>query len=168
MRWRERYSSRPSNAPRRAEVTPGSSFAGQDVRSFWDRSGAMRRRVLLLIWKVMNPMARALAGIAPWWVVIETTGSKSGRLRQTPLARGPVESGELWLLAAHGRHSFWVRNIERHPRLRVRLRGRWLEGEAQALPLDPERLAGFNRYARGAAGPPVALDPCLVRVALDR
>jgi deazaflavin-dependent oxidoreductase (nitroreductase family) len=128
----------------------------------------LRRRVFLFLWKAMNPLAKRLAGIAPWWVVVETTGSKSGRVRQTPLARGPVEDGVMWLLAAHGRHAFWVRNIERDGRVRVRLRGRWHDGSATVEALDRARLPSFNRYARAGAGPPVAVDPCLVRVELDR
>ena len=64
----------------------------------------MKRSTALALWRVMNPMARRLAGIAPWWVVLETTGRRSGRPRQVPLARGPVSGNTTWLIAVHGEH----------------------------------------------------------------
>jgi deazaflavin-dependent oxidoreductase (nitroreductase family) len=124
-----------------------------------------RRRILLALWKVMNPVARRLAPIVPWWVVVETTGWRSGKVRRVPVARGPRDRDDLWLLAAHDRRASWVRNIEHEPEVRVRLGLRWHTGRAQVRELD-ELLARFNGYARGAAGPPVAIEPCLVRVAL--
>ena len=127
---------------------------------------AVRRRVLLAFWAVMNPVARRLAGIAPWWIVLETRGRRTGRRRQTPLARGPLEGDTLWLLAVHGRHSFWVKNLEADARVRVRLARAWMEGRASVEPITPERLARFSRYAR--SGPRlVGIDPLLVRVELD-
>jgi deazaflavin-dependent oxidoreductase (nitroreductase family) len=119
----------------------------------------------MLIWRVVNPAARSLAGIAPWWVVLETTGRRSGQLRRTPLARGPVEDGSLWLIAVHGAHSSWVANVRANPAVRVRLKGRWLEGRATAQPFDPKRADRFNRYARSAPGT-VGIDPLLVQVEL--
>ena len=113
----------------------------------------------------MNPLARALAGIAPWWVVLENTGRHSGKLRHTPLARGPIEEGSLWLIAVHGAHSSWVANIQANPAVRVRLRGRWLEGRATARPFDSKRVNRFNLYARSGPGA-VGIDPLLVQVEL--
>ena len=129
------------------------------------RSSRLRRRFLLAVWRVMNPVARRLAGIAPWWVVVETTGRRSGKPRPTPLARGPLEGGTLWLIAVHGRHSAWVRNLEATPDVRVKLRRRWRPGRAFVELLDPERLGSFGVYAR--LGPrTVGIDPMLVRVEL--
>ena len=126
----------------------------------------IRRAILLLFWKILNPPSRALAGIAPWWVVIETRGRVSGKQRQTPLARGPEEGEAVWLIAVHGRHSAWVRNIEAEPRVRLRLRGRWRDGRAEVVPWDPEVARRFNLYAR--TGPAtLGIDPALVRVDLS-
>lgn len=109
---------------------------------------------------------RPLAGRAPWWVLIETTGRRSGSARTTPLARGPVEGACLWLVAVHGEHASWVRNIRADPRVRLRHRGRWHGGTATVTAVEPARLARFNAYAR--MGPPVlGIDPLLVRVDLD-
>jgi deazaflavin-dependent oxidoreductase (nitroreductase family) len=130
------------------------------------RRHAVKRRLMMLLWRAMNPAVRHLAGVAPWWIVLETTGARSGRPRQSPLARGPIAGNELWLISAHGRHASWVRNVARSPRVRVRLRRRWQEGTAHIVDLDRSRLRAFNFYARGAAGA-IGIDPCMVRIDLD-
>jgi deazaflavin-dependent oxidoreductase (nitroreductase family) len=118
-----------------------------------------------MLWRLMNPIARRTTRIARWWVVLETTGRRSGRPRPTPLARGPVIDGALWLIAVHGHHSLWVRNLEADPRVRVQLAGAWRTGRASAEPYDEAIVARFNLYAR--TGPAtVGIDPCLVRVEL--
>ena len=125
----------------------------------------LRRAVLLFVWRIVNPPARRLAGIAPWWVVIETTGRVSGKRRETPLARGPVDGEAAWLIAVHGRHSAWVKNVEASPAVRLRLRGRWRDGRAEVVPYDAEIARRFSHYAR--SGPAtVGIDPVLVRVDL--
>jgi hypothetical protein len=50
-----------------------------------------KRRRALVSWRIVNPVARSLAGIAPWWVVPETRGHRSGEPRRVPLTRGPVD-----------------------------------------------------------------------------
>jgi deazaflavin-dependent oxidoreductase (nitroreductase family) len=123
-----------------------------------------RRAIALVLWRVMNPVAlRFAAGIAPWWIVLETTGRKSGRPRRVPLARGPVDDHTLWLIAVHGAHASFVKNLLVEPRVRIKIRGEWLAGRAELQPLDRERLSEFNRYARG--GPrTMGIDPALVRI----
>jgi deazaflavin-dependent oxidoreductase (nitroreductase family) len=120
----------------------------------------------MVFWRATNPLARRLAGIAPFWVVLETKGRRTGRLRQTPLARGPEDDGALWLIAVHGRHSAWVANLEAEPAVRVRLRGRWRSARASVHPWDPERARTFNPYARSAP-PTIGIDPLLVRLDLE-
>ena len=120
----------------------------------------------MAFWRVANPLARSLAGVAPWWVVLETTGRRSGRPRRVPLARGPVDGGIAWLIAVHGSHSAFAHNIAANPRVRLRLRGRWRDGTAVLAPFDASVLARFNRYAR--MGPrSLGIDPQLIRVELD-
>jgi deazaflavin-dependent oxidoreductase (nitroreductase family) len=130
------------------------------------RSSQRRAVVARAFWRVMNPLARRLAGIAPWWVVLETTGSKSGRPRLVPLARGPMDGSTTWVIAVHGRHARFAHNIARSPRVRLRLKGRWYEGTASIEPMDPAVVSRFNRYGRMG---PVTLgwDPALVRIELD-
>ncbi|MEA2438784.1 MAG: hypothetical protein QOH76_208 [Thermoleophilaceae bacterium] len=120
-----------------------------------------------LLWRVMNPIAlRFAAGIAPWWVILETSGRKSGQPRRVPLARGPVEGRTVWLVAVHGKHAGFVRNVIAEPRVRIKMRGRWSSGRASVEPIDLERLRSFNLYAR--LGPrTIGIDPALVRIELD-
>ena len=112
------------------------------------RAQRLRRRLIFVFWRVFNPPSRALAGVAPWWVVLETTGRRSGRPRRVPLARGPVDGRTTWLIATHGRHASFAHNIAADPRVRLRLRGRWHEGTATLVPLDPAVVRRFNGYAR--------------------
>jgi deazaflavin-dependent oxidoreductase (nitroreductase family) len=126
----------------------------------------IKRSLMIVVWRIVNPLNRQLAGVAPWWVVIETTGRRSGRPRRTPLARGPFEGHTTWLIAVHGRHASWVKNVEQSPAVRLRVGRRWRSGTAAVVPYDGELLRRFNLYARSsvvAAG----IDPALVRVDLD-
>lgn len=124
------------------------------------------RRRHVRFWRVANPLARPLSGFAPWWVLVETTGLRSGRPKRTPIATGPILDGALWLIAVHGRRSFWVKNLEEQPSVRVRMRGRWRSGTASVHPYDEEFARRFNRYAR--SGPRmVGIEPAFVRIVLQ-
>jgi deazaflavin-dependent oxidoreductase (nitroreductase family) len=124
-----------------------------------------RRASAMLFWRLLNPAAQRLAGIAPFWVVLETTGRRTGKSRRTPLARGPEQDGAAWLIAVHGRHSGWVKNVEARPEVRIRIRGRWRTARATVRPWDEALARRFNRYAR--LGPAtLGIDPALVRVEL--
>jgi deazaflavin-dependent oxidoreductase (nitroreductase family) len=99
-------------------------------------------------------------------VILETSGRKSGQPRRVPLARGPVEGRTVWLVAVHGKHAGFVRNVIAEPRVRIKMRGRWSSGRASVEPIDLERLRSFNLYAR--LGPrTIGIDPALVRIELD-
>jgi deazaflavin-dependent oxidoreductase (nitroreductase family) len=118
---------------------------------------------VLVFWRIINPVLRPLAGFAPWWVLLETTGRRSGRPRRTPLAAGPRDSSCTWLIAVHGRHSAWVLNAEAERHVRVRHRGRWRPATATLVDWDPDVARRFNAYAR--SGPAVTgRNPLLVRL----
>src|SRR3954471_15680785 len=85
----------------------------------------VKRAALRAFWRVVNPLARPLAGVVPWWVLLETVGNRTGATRRTPLAAGPMDGGAMLLIAVHGRASGWVRNIEAQPQVRLRHRGQW-------------------------------------------
>ena len=76
-------------------------------------------------WRIVNPLTIPLAGFAPWWVVLETTGRRTGRRRRVPLARGPVDGRSAWLIAVRGTHAGFAHNIAADPRVRLKMRGRW-------------------------------------------
>ena len=121
------------------------------------------RKLAVVFWRLVNPPTRLAAGFAPWWVLVETTGHRTGKRRRTPIATGPIDSGGMWLIAAHGRHASWVRTLEVTPSVRVRTRGRWRTGSAIVHEFDPSRVAAFNVYARQAARR-MGIDPALVRI----
>jgi deazaflavin-dependent oxidoreductase (nitroreductase family) len=126
----------------------------------------LKRKVNLAFWRLVNPLMRGLAGIAPWWVVLETTGRHTGQPRRVPLARGPIDGSSAWLIAVHGHHAAFARNIAANPRVRLKMSGSWRDGTAELLPMDDAVLARFNAYAR--LGPSTAgIDPRLVRIELS-
>jgi len=125
-----------------------------------------RRTLAMAFWRVVNPPTRPLAGLAPWWVLLETTGRRSGRPRRVPLARGPIDGDVAWLIAAHGEHAAFVRNIAAEPRVRLKHAGRWRTGVASVSALDEQALRRFNRYARmGTAA--VGIEPRLLHIELE-
>ncbi|HEY1357918.1 MAG TPA: nitroreductase family deazaflavin-dependent oxidoreductase [Thermoleophilaceae bacterium] len=126
-----------------------------------------RRARHRIFWRIVNPPTRRFAGLAPWWVLLETRGRRSGKPRTTPLARGPVDGDVVWLSSVHGRHADWVRNLEASPEVRIKLSGRWHRAHATVHDYDEAMARRFNRYAR--SGPQtLGIDPTLVRVELRR
>ena len=99
-------------------------------------------------WKVVNPLTRPFAGYAPWWVLLETTGRRTGKARCTPLAGAPFDGSALSVLSVYGDTSAFVNNIRANPVVRVQRRGRWLSGTAELLDPTPETIARLGRYAR--------------------
>ena len=125
----------------------------------------LKRSVMMLVWRIINPPNRLLAGIAPWWVLIETVGRRTGKPRRTPLARGAFDGHTTWLISVHGRHASWVKNVEDSPTVRLRVERRWRTGTASVVRYDPEIIGRFSRYAR--SGPvTVGIDPTLIRIDL--
>lgn len=85
---------------------------------------------------LLNPLLRPIAGRLPVGpALLETIGRTSGEPRQTPVGDGLV-GDTFWVIAEHGRHSGWVRNIMADPRVRVRTGGRWRSGRADPMPED--------------------------------
>lgn len=83
-----------------------------------------------------NPIVRLVAGRLPGGpALLETVGRKSGRLRRTPVGNG-LKGDAFWVIAEHGRHSDWVRNILANPRVRVKVNGCWRSGTGHLMPDD--------------------------------
>jgi deazaflavin-dependent oxidoreductase (nitroreductase family) len=98
---------------------------------------------------VLNPPIRRLIawGIPlPGMAILETVGRKSGQARRTPVTDG-LDGEVFWIVAEHGLHAGYVRNIQEHPQVRLKVGRRWLEGTARILPEeDPrQRLAQIRR-----------------------
>ena len=89
----------------------------------------------------VNPVVRGLFRLglpAPGTAILETTGRRSGRPRRTPVTNG-LTDGVFWIVAEHGRRAGYVRNIEAHPRVRLRIGRHWRTGTAQLVPDDDPR-----------------------------
>jgi deazaflavin-dependent oxidoreductase (nitroreductase family) len=128
-----------------------------------------RRIVTALQVHVFNPPVRWLAtrGLAPGVAILETTGRRSGQPRRTPVTNGLQRGSDtFWLVAEHGRHAAYVRNIEADPRVRVRLRGRWRSGTGVVLP-DDDPVARQRTLPRLHAVTVRAMGTELVTVRID-
>jgi deazaflavin-dependent oxidoreductase (nitroreductase family) len=106
---------------------------------------------VLLFWRILNPLIRPLAGLAPWWVLVETTGRKTGKRRRTPLAVGRRRDDAMWVIAVHGRKSGWVRNAEDADTVRYKHRLRWRTATTHTHEWDEELVRSMTAYARSGA-----------------
>jgi deazaflavin-dependent oxidoreductase (nitroreductase family) len=93
-----------------------------------------------------NPVMRLFAGRRGAPALLETVGRKSGRLRRNPVGNG-LDGNTFWIVAEHGRHSDWVRNIVANPRVRVKVNGVWRSGVACLMP-DDDPIARQRRLDR--------------------
>jgi deazaflavin-dependent oxidoreductase (nitroreductase family) len=137
-----------------------------------DRRALKRRASKLVSVRLLNPvMRRALeAGVAPrGWALLETTGRRSGRPRRVPVGNG-LRGEHFWIVTEHGRHADYVRNIERDPRVRVKVGRRWHDGTGHVLEDDDPRarLRWLKRPLNDAGLRLMASEMLVVRVDLDR
>ncbi len=106
----------------------------------------MKYRFVHLLQKyLLNPPIKLLFAVGvvpPGYAVLETTGAKTGKRRRTPVGNGLVDN-QFWIVAEHGRKAGYVRNLERNPRVRIKMRdgliARWHSGTAQVLSDDDPR-----------------------------
>ena len=106
----------------------------------------MKHRIVHLLQKYfLNPPIKLLFAIGivpPGYALLETAGRKTGKPRRTPVGDGRV-GNQFWIVAEHGMKAGYVRNLVRHPRVRLKLREgfrvRWHNGTAHLLPEDDPR-----------------------------
>jgi deazaflavin-dependent oxidoreductase (nitroreductase family) len=137
-----------------------------------DRRTLKRRVSRALSVRVFNPvMRRALeAGLVPRGVaLLETTGRRSGQPRRVPVGDG-LRGEHFWIVTEHGRHAHYVRNIERDPRVRVKVGRRWHTGTAHILADDDPhaRLRWLRRPLNDTGLRAMASELLVIRVDLDR
>ncbi len=121
--------------------------------------------------RLLNPVVRAAsrAGLPlPGLVILETTGRRSGEPRRVPVGKAIV-GDTLWVVAEHGRKAAYVRNMEAHPRVRVRIGRAWRAGTAHVLPDDDwrERQRQMPNRANAAVVRLMGSEHVTVRVDLD-
>ena len=85
-------------------------------------------------------------GLVRGYVLIETIGRRTGKRRRTVVGMH-LERSTGWIVAEHGSHAGYVRNLTTNPTVRVCVRGTWRTAHSEVLPEDDpeERLAGFGR-----------------------
>jgi deazaflavin-dependent oxidoreductase (nitroreductase family) len=129
---------------------------------------------------VVNPLVKLAWGLGlgpPGDALLETTGRRTGQPRRTPVCDG-LEGETFWLVAQHGRHADYVRNIEVNPHVRVKvrrgLRTGWRTGTAHILddddPRERQRTLGRAKPLRGLclrASSAMATNLLTVRIDLD-
>ncbi|MEY2470097.1 MAG: hypothetical protein QOF21_2795 [Actinomycetota bacterium] len=107
------------------------------------------------------------AGLVPGYVIIETTGRRTGKRRHTVV--GFHRDGDVgWIVAEQGRHAGYVCNLEANADVRVCLHGRWRRARAVTVPNDDPlaRLKSFGRvHAATVRG--VGTDLLTIRVELN-
>ncbi|MGH8968250.1 MAG: nitroreductase/quinone reductase family protein [Actinomycetes bacterium] len=131
-----------------------------------------KRRFTTALGKYLaNPIVKvavALRLAPPSYAILETTGRKSGQPRRTPVGNG-LKGNTFWVVAEHGHHAHYVRNIKAHPRVRVQVRGRWRCGTAHILPHDDprERLRKIGLRFNSAVVQAMGTELLTVRIDLD-
>jgi deazaflavin-dependent oxidoreductase (nitroreductase family) len=71
-----------------------------------------------------------LGRFMPWWILLITTGRKSGRLRYNVVDVVKREGEAVFVLAAYGQQADWVRNLKANPSFKAQLGGRTFAARA--------------------------------------
>ena len=96
------------------------------------------RRWVIAYQRAFMALYRPLAGVVPGWAVVETSGRRTGRPRQTPVG-GRLCGDTFWLVVGDRSRSQYVKNIEADPTVRVRAHRHWYTGTAHVLVHDNAR-----------------------------
>lgn len=134
----------------------------------------MKRQAVRLLQKyVVNPpvkAALALNVVPPTHALLETIGRTSGKPRSSPVGNGLADDGRtFWIVAEHGRHAGYVKNLLADPNVRVKVGHRWRTGRAEVLPDDdPQaRLKAIGHPVNAAMVRAMGTDLLTVQIELD-
>ncbi len=131
-----------------------------------------RRLTTALTRYLVNPVMTSVVKLrlVRGWALLETRGRKTGLPRTTPVGNGLADDGRtVWIVSEHGKKSGYVRNIQRDPRVRVLVGGRWRTGTAEILTDDDpvERLRMLPNRLNNVGVRVIGTDLLTVRVDLD-
>jgi deazaflavin-dependent oxidoreductase (nitroreductase family) len=131
---------------------------------------SQKYRVVTTLERGSNRLIRLAlrAGLAPRaFALLETTGRRTGRARQTPVGNG-LDGDIFWLVAAHGTQADYVRNLQAEPRVRVKAGGVWRAGTAVVLPGDDAAARSRSLPCQwdAAVGRMMASAPLTIRIDL--
>ncbi|MGH2957695.1 MAG: nitroreductase/quinone reductase family protein [Solirubrobacterales bacterium] len=136
------------------------------------RSRRVKRGVARFITnRLVNPVVRPLLarGLFPrTHALLETTGRKSGQPRRMPVGNG-LRDDTFWIVTEHGYGADYVKNIQKEPRVRVKVGPTWRTGTARILPEDDpiERLRWLDRPVNDTMLRLVGTQQLTIRVDLD-
>ena len=121
--------------------------------------------------RLVNPAVRPLLQRGIWprtQTLLETTGRSSGLPRRTPVGNG-LRGDAFWIVTEHGYGADYVKNIQKNPRVRVKVGRRWYSGTAQLLPDDDprERLRWLRRPVNDLLLLAVGTQQLTIRVDLE-
>ena len=130
-----------------------------------------RRIARFLTNRVANPLVRPIVRrglFAKETSLLETTGRKTGRPRQTPVGNG-LRGDQFWIVTEHGYGAAYVKNIQADPRVRVNVRGEWRTGTAHILPDDDpyERMRLLRRRMNDTVVRAMGTEHLVIRVDLE-
>jgi deazaflavin-dependent oxidoreductase (nitroreductase family) len=100
-------------------------------------------RVVRAYQRLAMPLFRTSAGLVPGFGVIETKGRRTGLPRRTPVG-GRLRGDTFWFVAGIGRRTYYMRNIEADPHVRVKALGKWHSGIAHLCPEDNANKRMFS------------------------
>jgi deazaflavin-dependent oxidoreductase (nitroreductase family) len=132
-----------------------------------------RRFVRLLQRYLVNPPMKAalsLGVVPPTHALLETIGRTTGKPWRNPVGNGLADDKTtFWIVAEHGRHAGYVRNIAANPHVRVKIGHRWRSGVAEILDGDDPRarLKAIGRSVNGALVRTMGTDLLTIRITLD-
>ncbi len=93
----------------------------------------IEREFFRMLNRVVEPAVRLGVGsprfVPGGLIVLETKGFKTGNKRRTPLVAIRLKKYVL-VVTARGERSFWVKNLQKQPRVRYWLGGRERQGKA--------------------------------------
>ncbi len=112
--------------------------------------GAVKRKLVVAFQRYMlNPLTKLAPGLFGA-ALIETTGRRSGQKRRQPVGVRRSD-GAYWIVSEHGRSNY-VRNLEADPNVRIKVKGRWIDGRATIVPDEEPR-----QHTKGLNGAMVRL-----------
>ena len=96
-------------------------------------------------------------------------GRRTGLPRRVPVGNG-LRGDSFWIVTEHGYAADYVKNLQKQPRVRVKVGRRWYEGRAQLLPDDDprERLRLLGRPVNDTMLRLVGTEQVTIRIDLER
>jgi deazaflavin-dependent oxidoreductase (nitroreductase family) len=89
---------------------------------------------------------------APGWVLLTTRGRKTGIPREVLLPCVRFD-GTILVMSTYGERSDWMRNLRRHPHVRVTHRGRVVDARAEVVEDLPRKRALVTAHPFFAPAP---------------